>query len=91
MEWSSEFPFPQAVLLYAAEDALHIVRRRFDGICEAAVVALTDLDIRVITAPTLASISRPIATASPRPVLSEIQNAGDIRRYNVFNGWGSGL
>jgi hypothetical protein len=41
------------VLLYAAEDALHIVRRRFDGICEAAGVALADLDIQVITAPTL--------------------------------------
>jgi hypothetical protein len=41
------------VLLYAAEDALHIVRRRFDGICEAADVTLADLDIQVITAPTL--------------------------------------
>ena len=41
------------VMLYAAEDALHIVRRRFDGICEAAGVALADLDIQVITAPTL--------------------------------------
>jgi len=41
------------VLLYAAEDALHIVRRRFDGICEAAGVTLADLDIQVITAPTL--------------------------------------
>src|SRR5260370_24751667 len=41
------------VLLYAAEDALHIVRRRFDGICDAAGVALADLDILVITAPTV--------------------------------------
>ena len=41
------------VLLYAAEDALHIVRRRLDGICEAAGVALADLDILVITAPTV--------------------------------------
>ena len=41
------------MLLYAAEDALHIVRRRLDGICEAAGVALADLDIQVITAPTL--------------------------------------
>ena len=46
-------PRPGRVLLYAAEDALHIVRRRFDGICEAAGVALADLDIQVITAPTL--------------------------------------
>ena len=29
------------------------MRRRFDGICEAAGVALADLDIQVITAPTL--------------------------------------
>jgi hypothetical protein len=41
------------VLLYAAEDALHIVRRRLDGICEAAGLALADLDILVITAPTV--------------------------------------
>ncbi len=41
------------VLLYAAEYALHIVRRRLDGICEAAGVALSDLDIQVITAPTV--------------------------------------
>jgi len=49
------FAVPQAgrVLLYAAEDALHIVRRRLDGICEAAGVALADLDIQVITAPTV--------------------------------------
>ena len=33
-------PRPGRVLLYAAEDALHIVRRRFDGICEAAGAAL---------------------------------------------------
>jgi hypothetical protein len=49
------FGVPRAgrVLLYAAEDALHIVRRRLDGICEAAGLALADLDILVITAPTL--------------------------------------
>lgn len=41
------------VLLYAAEDALHIVRRRLDGICEAAGVDLAKLDILVITAPTV--------------------------------------
>src|SRR5246127_2995698 len=41
------------VLFYAAEDALHIVRRRFDGICDAAGVALADLDIQAITVPTL--------------------------------------
>lgn len=49
------FAVPRAgrVLLFAAEDALHIVRRRLDGICEAAGVALADLDIQVITAPTV--------------------------------------
>jgi AAA domain len=41
------------VLLYAAEDALHIVRRRLEGICAAAGLALADLDVQVITAPTV--------------------------------------
>jgi hypothetical protein len=44
---------PGRVLLYAAEDALHVVRRRLEGICSAAGVALCELDIQVITAPTL--------------------------------------
>lgn len=41
------------VLLYAAEDALHIVRARLDGICRAAGVALEAIDLQVITAPSL--------------------------------------
>lgn len=41
------------VLLYAAEDAQPIVRRRLEGIAAAAAVELADLDIHVITAPTL--------------------------------------
>jgi len=41
------------VLLYAAEDALHIVRQRLDGICAAAGRVLCDLDVQVITAPTV--------------------------------------
>lgn len=41
------------VLLFAAEDAPHIVRQRLEGICRAAQVRLAELDIRVITAPTL--------------------------------------
>jgi hypothetical protein len=41
------------VLLYAAEDALHIVRRRLEGIAAASGVALADLDIQVITVPVL--------------------------------------
>jgi hypothetical protein len=46
-------PVPGRVLLYAAEDALHIVRRRLEGICAAAGVSLPNLDIQVITAPIL--------------------------------------
>jgi hypothetical protein len=46
-------PHPGRVLLYAAEDALHVVRRRLEGICVAAGCALADLDVQVITAPTL--------------------------------------
>ena len=41
---------PGRVLLYAAEDALHIVRARLEGICAAADCRLQDLDIQVITA-----------------------------------------
>ena len=41
------------VLLFAAEDALHIVRARLDGICCAAGVKLADTDIQVITAPSV--------------------------------------
>jgi hypothetical protein len=41
------------VVLFAAEDALHVVRRRLDGICRAAGVKLLDLDIQVITAPSV--------------------------------------
>jgi hypothetical protein len=44
---------PGRVLLYAAEDALHIVRRRLDGICAAAGLDLADLDVQVITAASL--------------------------------------
>lgn len=46
-------PHPGRVLLYAAEDALHVVRKRLEGICGAAAVALGDLDLQVITASSL--------------------------------------
>ena len=46
-------PRPGRVLLYAAEDALDVVRRRLEGICRAAGVDLATLDVQVITAPTL--------------------------------------
>ena len=41
------------VLLFAAEDALCVVRKRLEGICRAAQLDLAQLDIHVITAPTL--------------------------------------
>jgi hypothetical protein len=44
---------PGRVLLYPAEDALHVVRRRLEGICAAAGVGLAELDVQVITAPGL--------------------------------------
>jgi hypothetical protein len=70
------FGVPRAgrVLLYAAEDALHIVRRRLDGICDAAGVSLADLDILVITAPSVRldmeadrrSLAETVARLKPR-------------------------
>lgn len=44
---------PGRVLLYAAEDALHVVRRRLQGICAAAACELKELDVHVITAASL--------------------------------------
>ncbi len=44
---------PGPVLLYAAEDALHIVRERLVGICAAAGVEFDALPLHVITAPSL--------------------------------------
>lgn len=41
------------VLLYAAEDPLHVVRRRIDGICRAAGVPIDGLDLHVITSASL--------------------------------------
>ena len=69
---------PGRVLLYPAEDALHIVRRRLEGICAAAGIALAELDVQVITAPSLrldleadrARLDETVATAeaaAPRP------------------------
>lgn len=67
-------PQPGRVLLYAAEDALHVVRRRLEGICAAAGCRLIDLDVQVITAPTLrldlredrAALERTVAQLAPR-------------------------
>jgi len=46
-------PRPGPVLLYAAEDALHVVRQRLDAITTVAGVALRDLPLYVITAPSI--------------------------------------
>lgn len=46
-------PRPGPVLLYAAEDALHIVRERLEGIASAAGVRFSDLEVHVITSPQL--------------------------------------
>lgn len=43
-------PRPGRVLLFAAEDALHVVRQRLDGICRAAGTTLDSVDVQVITA-----------------------------------------
>ncbi len=65
---------PGRVLVYAAEDAPAVVRQRLDGICATAGVALRDLDIQVITAPTLRldlsadrnSLTHTVAALTPR-------------------------
>lgn len=67
-------PQPGRVLLYAAEDAPHVVRQRLEGICTAAGRTLADLDVQVITAPTLrldlpadrAALERTVAALQPR-------------------------
>jgi RecA-family ATPase len=67
-------PCAGRVLLFAAEDALHIVRRRLEGICAAAGMALADLDIQVITAPSVRldleadrrSLTETVASLKPR-------------------------
>jgi hypothetical protein len=46
-------PAPGRVLLYAAEDPAHLVRRRLEGICRVAAIDFASLDVRVITAPEL--------------------------------------
>jgi RecA-family ATPase len=46
-------PRPGRVLLFPAEDPLPDVRARLAGIGRAAGVALADLDVQVITAPSL--------------------------------------
>jgi hypothetical protein len=46
-------PRPGPVLLFAAEDPLHVVRERLEAIAKAAGVDFDPLDVHVITQPTL--------------------------------------
>jgi hypothetical protein len=46
-------PLPGPVLLYAAEDALHVVRSRLAGICTSAGLSLVRLPVHVITESTV--------------------------------------
>jgi AAA domain len=72
-------PHPGRVLLYAAEDAPHVVRQRLEGICAAAGARLAELDLQVITAPTLrldlpadrAALECTIAELKPRLLIDE--------------------
>jgi RecA-family ATPase len=65
---------PGRVLLYPAEDALHVIRHRLEGICAAAGTALAELDVQVITAPSLrldleadrARLEQTVASLRPR-------------------------
>ena len=65
-------PHPGRVLLYAAEDALHIVRQRLHGICVAAGCRLADLDLQVITAPTL-RLDLPADRAALESTIAELR------------------
>ena len=65
---------PGPVLLYAAEDASHVVRERLDGICRAVGISFDKLDVQVITVPVLrldleddrARIEETVAAYQPR-------------------------
>ena len=67
-------PRPGPVLLYAAEDAGHVVRQRLRAIAAAAEVAFESLDIAVIDTPVLrldrapdqAKLTATLAQAQPR-------------------------
>jgi AAA domain len=68
---------PGRVLLYAAEDALDTVRQRLEGICAAAGIKLAELDVLVITEPSMRldieavrrRLEETIAKLSPRLLL----------------------
>ena len=59
------------VVLFAAEDALHTVRARLEGIARAANVVFAELDIHVITAPTV-RLDRPPDRERLRDTVAEL-------------------
>lgn len=73
------FPTPQTgpVLLFAGEDAPHVLRERLEGIAHAAGVAFEALDLHVIAVPTLrldlqddrVRLSETVAALRPRLVV----------------------
>ena len=47
------YAVPEPVLVYLAEDALPVVRERIEGMARHRGIAITEVEIHVITAPTL--------------------------------------
>jgi hypothetical protein len=70
---------PGRVLLYPAEDALYIVRRRREGICAAAVVSLADPDVQVITAPSRRPITAALADAGQPKPFADLRSSCRVR------------
>jgi RecA-family ATPase len=89
---------PGRVLLYAAEDALHVVRRRLEGICAAAGCDLKDLDVHVITAATLRidqaadreRLEHTIAQLKPRLLVAQLADSRIGSPARVFRTRGHG-
>lgn len=63
---------PGPVLLYAAEDALHVVRERLVGICATAGAEFDALPLHVITAPSL-RLDHPPDRDALRETVAEIR------------------
>lgn len=59
------------VLLYAAEDPLHTIRERLEGVCRARGIALSDLEVSVITEPMM-RLDRPTDRDRLRRTLDQI-------------------
>ena len=80
-------PKPGRVLLYAAEDALHIVSRRLDGHRRRRRRQSRPIStFRSSPPPACGSTSRPIAPASPAP--GNIRAGQALRGSSEFHAWG---